>query len=87
MAACKGCGRSIIWHKNKNGKNEPFDAKPTRVIVDLDGPPTLSYMEDQRTAGLVEYNPEVPGVVVMGHLPHFVTCPNADRFRKGGKKP
>ncbi len=37
MSVCKGCGREIRWEKTHAGKNHPFDAKPTLVLVPGDG--------------------------------------------------
>lgn len=33
---CSGCKRPILWVTNENGKHEPFDARPVRVIIQED---------------------------------------------------
>jgi hypothetical protein len=79
---CKGCGAAIIWIKNERGKPEPFDAKPTRVLH-LEGDKQI----DPRVTFTVGNFPLEPWAgqdweLDVAHLPHFVSCPVADRFRK-----
>ena len=78
-AACKGCGRPIFWIKNENGKAEPFDAKPTRMLrvagdVDPDGHPHV-FLEPGKICQ-----------VQAGHINHFLTCPKAAEFRQKAKE-
>lgn len=78
-ALCKGCQRPIFWIKNENGKAEPFDAKPTRMLrvagdTDPDRAP-VAFIEAEK---LFE--------VKTGHINHFLTCPVANRFREKGKE-
>jgi len=68
---CKGCGKEILWMLNENGKREPFDAKVSRVLV-------YGLIVDSET----QKAEEAPCQIDKGHLPHFVTCPKADQFRK-----
>lgn len=32
MPNCKTCGTEIVFFRNENGKFEPFDARPARVL-------------------------------------------------------
>ena len=69
---CKGCGRSIFWIKNENGKAEPFDQSPRRVLArSADAAPQVTALQRAST-----------WVTAPAHLPHFITCPNADNFRR-----
>jgi len=76
MSQCKSCGAKIIWIKTaKNGKNMPLNAKP----VDLDR------IHDD--ASLFNEGGEFakPGWADRDdnwHVPHWSTCPDADKFRK-----
>lgn len=63
VSACRKCSAEIYWIKNENGKAEPFDRRPTRVLLQTPG-------EKPRW------------MVATGHINHFVTCPNADSFRR-----
>lgn len=72
---CKACGTTIAWVKNENGKSEPFDARPCRVMQ----APGKTYKVFTDEATVIE--PPLT-TIVEAHLPHFVTCPQANRFRK-----
>ncbi|HEV3026495.1 MAG TPA: hypothetical protein VG457_02925 [Planctomycetota bacterium] len=78
-AACKACGTPIFWVKNENQKPEPFDARPTRILRvagdrDPDGVPHV-FLE----AGKICQ-------IQAGHLNHFLTCPQAAKFRQKPKE-
>lgn len=79
---CKGCGAEILWIKNENGKAEPFDARPARV---------LNVAGDRVPGGATFFvgnkgepwaDPDGKWELNSAHLPHFVTCPKAAQFRK-----
>lgn len=74
---CKGCHKPIIWIRNENGRAEPFDAAVSRALV------------MQNASGFLLNSKKVfvqeEDAVEAAHLPHFVTCPDADQFRKKRK--
>lgn len=71
MAACKGCGREVLFMKDENGKTQILDAvAPTYVVV---GPDRC-----ERTGK------DIPERVLVSH---FATCRQADRFSAANKKP
>lgn len=75
MSKCKSCGADIIWIKTPAGKVMPCD--PTRV----------RYIEKSETASIVKSNGEVSKCELilatgLGYIPHWATCPDADRHRK-----
>ena len=73
---CRGCGAGIIWTQTREGRRMPVDAKG------LDGF-YLVHNEETTDGGTVEVDP--PSAIFRTvHLSHFVTCPKADDFRKGG---
>lgn len=75
VAECRSCHRPVIWAKTTTGASMPVDAEP------VDG-------------GNVELLPKpgaAPDAVVHGQPPllggelrlsHFVTCPDAGRWRR-----
>lgn len=66
---CRACSKAILWVRNENGKAEPFDARPCRVLVPSE-------------PGVADYR-----IRIDGHLPHFVTCPQAGRFKTASGGP
>jgi len=72
MAKCKSCGASIIWSKTVKGKAVPLDVEPTKRYV-LCSDPFAAPGEESRVELRTCYRS------------HFVTCPHADKHRKGKK--
>lgn len=75
VGACRKCNRRLIWIRNENGKIEPFDSRPTRMLV---------LPADMGTEGNT-----YRAMLVKGRVNHFMTCPYADDFRSprsGGAK-
>lgn len=79
---CKGCGAAILWIKNEHGKPEPFDAALRRVL----------HVEHDRMPGGATFgvghkgepwaSPAGEWELDTAHLPHFITCPKRDQFRR-----
>ena len=80
---CRACGAEILFIKTLTGKTTPADAEPVSFMEDdrgtdffilLDGSTRRGRRCDERESGLT------------GYVSHFATCPNAEAFRKRGKK-
>lgn len=73
MSKCRSCGAKIIWAETEGGSRVPLDAKPLKRYV-------LKEIE----TGIGETDiVEVPVVELRStYVSHFVTCPDADKFRK-----
>jgi hypothetical protein len=71
MAKCKACGVSIEWLLTPTGARVP--AQPMLVVYEK----TPGDRERLRSLA----NPESGAF----YINHFTTCPDADRFRKGGR--
>lgn len=81
---CRACGKSIVWMKTKAGKSMPCDARFYRYRADENGSQRiLNHSGEIIKCELVEGQENATG---FGYMPHFATCPNADNFRKRGKK-
>ena len=81
---CRACGVAMIWIKNENGKSEPFDAKPARILKVAGDPEPAGqnpFTGFDSAAGERLYQQ-----IQTGHLPHFVTCPKASQFKKDESK-
>lgn len=76
MPKCRACGKEIIFIETENGKKMPVDAEKTTIV---------------RQNGKVETGPELKvivnenGEMVAGYVPHWSTCTEPDKFRKGDK--
>ena len=73
MASCRSCGAEILWAETVNGKRIPLDAEPAErpqgvfKLIERPGNPT-----PLATSAATE----------PVYLSHFVTCPNADEWRR-----
>ena len=83
MAICKGCGAYIKWMTTVSGKATPVDPEEIYYQADPDGDLIIvnTWGETQR-ARKVPYE-ERDGI---GNIPHWATCPAADRFRRSRYK-
>lgn len=86
ITTCRSCGARIIWITTASGKAMPCDAspvyyktygvkKPRDRVVTLDG--------NVMSCQIVPETEENNG---FGYVPHWGTCPNAAKFRKGAPK-
>ena len=81
ITTCKSCGAEIVWVETANGKRMPCDAAE------------VAYWARPKAKGRVmlgtgyviscDFRGEGPPTG-LGRVPHWATCPNADRHRKGG---
>ena len=80
MATCKACGAPIIWIMTPGGKLMPCDpeqkvywqrSRAKEKIVTPNGEILSCVFEgdDQTATGI-------------GYVPHWATCPEADKFRR-----
>ncbi len=78
-AKCRSCGAEIIWVKTANQRLMPLNAEPDPKgnLILLNGVPTL-VQRDLYDKPLEEQGPR--------YTSHFVTCPDADKFRKKRKQ-
>ena len=76
MAKCKGCGADITWIKTRLGKSMPVDEKPVPYFR---GTGDKIVTEDGDVISCDLNGTELIG---FGYVSHFVTCPQADRFRR-----
>lgn len=75
MAKCKGCGQEIIWIGNM-----PCD------------PEQVTYWQKPKAKGKVvtpngvilscEFDGDLQQATGVGYIPHWATCPDADKFRR-----
>lgn len=81
MARCNSCGAGIRWITTFSGKKMPVDDHP---IFFSEGGSGLFVTDN----GAVIHGTECPKGQVnarVGYISHFVTCPNADQYRRKRK--
>lgn len=76
MSICKGCHADIEWVRTKAGKMMPVDPEP--VFVASGGKQTFVTDEGDIITGTVS----VEKTDEVAFVPHWVTCPAADSFRR-----
>lgn len=81
-ATCRGCGAPIVWIKTPAGKAMPCDPAPVYYKATPDGKDKVV-----TTRGEVVSCEIVPGANATdaGYRPHWATCPQAGRFKRGGR--
>jgi hypothetical protein len=85
MPKCKGCGAEIIFIKTAGGKAMPCDANPV-VYWERKGAKNKIVTPNGKVKSC-ELSGEVERATGMGYIPHWATCPAAERFKtKGGEK-
>lgn len=80
MGKCKGCGAEIIWIMSPSGKLIPCD------------PEQVTYWQKTKANGKIvtpngeviscEFYGDPQSATGIGYVPHWATCPNADKFRR-----
>lgn len=81
---CKSCGRPLRFIKTRTGKSMPCDWEPVRFVPDLNGENV--YVQEDGTVLRGALPLPQDSDVETGYVSHFATCPEADRFRRPGKK-
>lgn len=71
---CRGCGADVLWSMTENGKAIPLNPEPV-----LNGNLVLECCN-----ALARRVKPSPGV--KAYQSHFVTCPDAGKFRRAGSR-
>jgi len=74
MSRCSSCRAEIIWAATEAGKAIPLDPvmSPAGNLIAIEGRPGLTV---RTKAPLLERH-------LVGYVPHFATCPQADNHRR-----
>jgi len=87
MAKCKSCGAEIRWIKTPAGNVMPCNTEPVEYWDGYGG--TTKVVTE--TGGVVPASLEQPSLFDLdvppktGYIPHWATCPNANRHRPPGE--
>lgn len=80
-ATCRGCGAPIVWIKTPAGKSMPCDPSPVYYKADPDGKDRIVTTRGEVIACTITPGADATDA---GYRPHWATCPQAGRFKKGG---
>ena len=81
MSLCRGCGAPLEWIKTAAGKSMPVDPEPV-FVVEGDGPDSFITDEGEVIRGRAARPEEENNGLPVAFVPHWKTCPAADRFRR-----
>lgn len=82
--SCKACLAAIVWIGTPGGKSIPCDAAPIYYIKKRSGKKRIVTPNGEVLA--CEYTNDPHQATGTGYVPHWATCPHADRFRKKKKE-
>ena len=85
MSKCKACGAGIIFIRTKAGKFMPCNPHGVPFWKNDDGKETVITKDGETVR--CDFKGDPNNVTDIGYLPHWVSCPAADKFRnkQGGK--
>ena len=79
-SVCRGCGAWVLWVKTPKGKWMPCETEPVGV-VEAGGTDRIVTPGGRVLVGLI-VDADDPRATAQGHVPHWVKCKQASRFRK-----
>lgn len=80
-ATCRGCGARIVWIKTPAGKAMPCDPSPVYYKADHEGKDRIVTTRGEVVACTITTGANATDA---GYRPHWATCPQAGRFKRGG---
>jgi hypothetical protein len=88
MSKCRSCGASVIWFVSEKGKPVIVDPEPIEEgnIIIKHGPGMDDEVAHYETKEEKEarLKAKIPAART-AYRSHFVTCPDAKKWRKGGR--
>ena len=77
---CRGCGERIVWIKTPAGKSMPCNIRPVLYRARAGAPGKIVTPNGEVVSCDVNVFPEI--ATGLGYVSHFVTCPQAEKFRR-----
>ena len=81
MAKCRGCGAEIDFIRTPAGKSMPVDPEPVLYWPRTRGSGKVVNLKGAVVSCTFDGPMTEPGEY--GYVPHWATCPVADRFKGG----
>lgn len=83
LTKCRSCGASIVWIKTPGGKSMPCDNTPVYYSLKVGKKDRIVTPNGETLACEIVTDPNKSDGV--GYVPHWGTCNNPDKFKKGAK--
>lgn len=83
IGRCRSCRAPILWSKTEGGKRMPLDPEPVDGGNVALGVPNR-YDAEGNVIATVLGPLEIEAADEPLYVTHFATCPDADRWRRGG---
>ncbi len=84
MTTCRGCGKPIKWIRTPGGKRMPVDPEQVTYWNTPDGKERIVTPNGEvLPCEIPESKDHLRRVTGIGYIPHWATCPQADKFKKG----
>ena len=84
VTRCKSCGAEIVFIGTGNGNSIPCNAEVLPYWQTKGGKHKIVTPNGEVLSAELE---GIPGMETgLGYITHFATCPDAEKFRKKGKK-
>ena len=83
---CKSCGKSISFVQTPKGRHMPVDGdEPETFYLDMTvrGPDRVVTHDGEVLTGRIVGASSDAVTTVKGYVPHWDTCPHAEKFRQG----
>lgn len=81
MSICKGCGAPLEWIRTTEGRNMPVDPEPV-FVIEGEGRDRFVTDAGEVISGRRALPEEESRNLPVAFVPHWKTCPAADRFRR-----
>lgn len=84
---CKKCGAEIIWIQTIGGRSMPCNAEQTYYIEKLGAKDRIVTPNGEVLACILldAEKDDLSEATGYGYVPHWATCPAAEKFKKRGK--
>lgn len=86
MKRCKACGAEIIWIKTNNGKAMPCDPEQVYYYEQRGAKDKIVTPNGQVLSCFLNPPKKYSEPTGFGYVPHWATCPNAEKFRKVNRR-
>lgn len=82
QGVCKSCKAAIVWIRTSSGKSMPCNSTPV-YYIEKPRVGTKRIITPNGEVIACEYTEDPGKATGTGFVPHWATCPEADKFKNG----